>query len=105
MKIKLTTKEQADLRALTWPPFGQLPTIAAYWRGLYASRGIQWPKQKIPVATPTGQPSEFSISWHGKALGPSAIAAGKSFRALHERKDREFSERLRAHGRGGTDAR
>lgn len=72
MKIKLTTQEQADLRSLAWPPFGQLPTIAAYWRWIYASRGIQWPKQKLPVATPTGQPSEFSISWHGKALGPQA---------------------------------
>ena len=96
--IQLTTEEQAELRSRSFPPFGELPTIANYWLGIYAVRGIVWPANKLPVAVPTA-PGAFTIAWHAKPLGREAIAAGRAFRALHEAKDREFAERQRAQGR------
>lgn len=98
MKIQLTASEQADLRSLAHPPFGQLPTIARYWLTLLPSKGISLPAGRLPMATDLGQ-GAFTISWTAKLLGPQAIAAGHAFRALHERKDREFAERLRAQGK------
>jgi len=99
LHIQLTADEQAELRSRSFPPFGQLPTIAAYWLGLYATRGIQWPVGKLPVTTPLANAGAFAIAWHSKPLGREAIAAGKSFRALHVKKDQEFAERQRAQGR------
>lgn len=97
-KIQLTPAEQAELRSRC-AAGAALPTIAAYWHSLFTAHGISIPKGKLPVTAPTELPGEFTIEWHSKALGPDAIAAGKSFRALHERKDREFEDRLRAQGR------
>ncbi len=99
MNIQLTEAEQAELRSRAYPPFGTAPSIAAYWRSIYQARGIQVPAGKLPVTTANGQAGHFTLAFHAKALGPQAIAAGKSFRALHEQKDREFAERLRAQGR------
>lgn len=95
MKIQLTPEEQATLRSLAYPPFGQLPTIARYLQGLYASRGLACPKGKIPVAEATSAPGEYRITFHAKPLGPAAIAAGRAFRALNERKAEEFEQKLR----------
>lgn len=96
MNIQLTEEERAELCSRAWPPYGTLPTIAAYWREIYAVRSIAVPKGKLPVTTANGLPGHFSVAFHAKPLGPAAIAAGKSFRALHERKDREFAQRLQA---------
>ena len=98
MKIQLTEAEQAELRSRAQPPYGSLPTIAAHWRAILAARGITYPRGKLPVTMPTTVPGEFRLEWHSRALGPQAIAAGKSFRALHERKDREFQEKMQQRG-------
>jgi hypothetical protein len=102
MKIQLTLAEQSTLHSLAFPPFGQLPTIAAFWLALYKARGIICPKNKIPVGTPTGVPGEYQIAFHAKALGPGAIAAGRAFRAFNEHKAQEYEQRMRAReGRAG----
>ena len=80
MKIQLTPEEQYTIRSLAFPRFGHLPTIASFWLGIYAARGIACPKSKIPVASPTGTPGEYQITFHSKPLGPAAIAAGIAFR-------------------------
>lgn len=98
MKIHLTSEEQAELRSRAYPPFGHLPTIARYWLGIYASRGIHAPHGKLPVCIALPDPGTFRLEWHPRALGPAAIAAGHSFRALHERKDKEFQEKLQQRG-------
>jgi hypothetical protein len=95
VKIQLTEEEQATLQSLAFPPPDQLPTIAAFWKGLYPARGLACPKGKIPVATPTGAPGEYNVAFHAKALGPAAIAAGRVFRALNDRKTEEFEQKLR----------
>jgi hypothetical protein len=95
MKIQLTAEEQSTLRSLAFPPFGQLPAIARYWQSLYASRGLACPKGKIPVAEATSTPGKYRITFHAKPLGPAAIAAGKAFRALNDRKTEEFEQKLR----------
>jgi hypothetical protein len=99
VKITLTLEEQEELRSRSFPPFGTLPTIAHYWLHIYSTRGITIPKGKLPITTANDIPGHFTLAFHAKALGSGAIAAGRSFRALHERKDREFAERLRAQGR------
>lgn len=99
MKIQLTAAEQSELRSLSSPPYGQLPTIARFWLRAYGARGIKWPAGKLPVATPAALPGEFTIAWHSRALGPAAIAAGRTFRAFTERKDQEFQQRMQAEGK------
>lgn len=96
MNIQLTEEEQEELRSRAWPPYGTAPTIAAYWREIYSVRGIAVPKGKIPVTTTSNLPGHFTLHFHSSALGQAAIAAGKSFRALQERKDREFAQRQQA---------
>ena len=86
MKIQLTKEEQETLQLLSNVPFGQLPAIAAFWRKIYILRGERRLGTKIPVAVPTSTPGEYHISWHDKALGPAAIAAGQAFRAWNDLK-------------------
>lgn len=99
MKIQLTIAERKELAARSYVPFGQEPTIAAFWRSLLAARGILPKARSIPVTMPTDLPGEFLLEWHPRALGPKAITAGHEYRRFAEGKDAKFQEKLRREGR------
>lgn len=96
--IQLREDEQAELRSRAFPRWGEAPTIAAYWRGLYRARGITVPARTVPVGTPIGPSGQYSIAFHPVPLGPSAIAQGRAFRTAHEAKDRAFQAKQQTRG-------
>ncbi len=71
-----------------------------FWKTCYASRGIIFPSNKLPMATPEPFPGLYRLEWHSKALGREAIAHGVAFRHYQAKKDQEFAQKLQARGQG-----